>query len=381
MKKILNKIILFISLFLHISTYLFSRDIEIDGKKFKFYSSFLVDEDTVINEGSIISQALNDITILVVGKAKLIIEPGRNISKILPNHDNYDETDDYKYGLTSNIVAIGPEAKVVVNSASIYVNCPYSNAIMALNGAQIELNNATIITKTDYSKGLVVAYGGKVNINEGTKIYTEGNFSPCLEVYQSDDAILGINILLNSKGLGSPLINNLGNAKVELFVSNGKAENSQIIINQDINTVYLDGCQFICNVKDINEDENTNLNSALNKAGIVLFSKKDDSSGSTSLQSHHCTLKIENEKIVPLISCYNIEADITFDTTQTEFRDIFIKANKNKDLKKETKVHLTLQNTNFKGKIIAMEDSHIDLIADPNILNNGVQIEGKVDFQ
>ena len=381
MKKILNKIILFISLYIHISTYLSFREIEIDGKNLKFWSSFLVDEDTVINEGSIISQSLNDITILVVGKAKLIIEPGRNISKILSNHDNYDETDDYKYGLTSNIVAIGPEAKVVVNSASIYVNCPYSNAIMALNGAQIELNNATIITKSDYSKGLVVAYGGKVNINEGTKIFTEGNFSPCLEVYQSDEAILGINILLNSKGLGSPLINNLGDAKVELFLSNGKAENSQIIINQDINRIYLDSCQFSCNVKDINEDKNTNLNSDLNTAGIVLYSKKDNISGSTSLQSHHCTLKIENEKIVPLISCYNIEADITFATTETEFKEIFIKADKNKDLKKDTKVHLTLQNTNFKGKIIAREDSHIDLIADPNILKNGVEIEGKVDFQ
>ena len=380
MKKILNKIILFISLYIHISTYLSFREIEIDGKNLKFWSSFLVDEDTVINEGSIISQSLNDITILVVGKAKLIIEPGRNISKILSNHDNYDETD-YKYGLTSNIVAIGPEAKVVVNSASIYVNCPYSNAIMALNGAQIELNNATIITKSDYSKGLVVAYGGKVNINEGTKIYTEGNFSPCLEVYQSDEAILGINILLNSKGLGSPLIKNLGDAKVELFLSNGKAENSQIIINQDINRIYLDSCQFICNVKDINEDKNTNLNSDLNTAGIVLYSKKDNISGSTSLQSHHCTLKIENEKIVPLISCYNIEADITFEATETEFKEIFIKADKNKDLKKDTKVHLTLQNTNFKGKIIAREDSHIDLIADPNILKNGVEIEGKVDFQ
>ena len=385
MIKIFNKIILFISLFIHISTYERYRDLIIDGKTFNFKSSFLVEEDTEINEGSIISEALDDITILVI-KGQLTITPGRNISKIVKknsvNGEVFHETDRYKYGLTSNIVAIGEKTKVVVNSAIIYVDCPFSNAIMAFNGAKIILKNTTIITKSDYSKGVVVAYNANFEITDNSKIITEGNFSPCLEAYKNNNqAIFGTNIYLFSDGLGSPLINNIGNAEVEIFVGIGKANNSQIMIMEEENQVYLDSCEFSCNVKEIIEKENPNLNSALNDAGIILYSKKGNAIDVIDLEFHHCKLKIENEEIVPIISCYNIQASITFEGTQTEFKDIFIKADKTKDSPIDSKIHLTLHNTYFKGKIIALEGSQIDLIADPNILENGIEIEGKVDIQ
>ena len=376
MKKILNKIILFISLFIQILTYARYYQGVIDGKTFNFKSSFLVEEDTVLDEGTIISQDLDDVTILVVNGAKLTIEPGRNISKIVPKHQTFHETDNYKYGLTSNIVAIGPNTKVEIKSALIYVNCHFSNAIMALNGAIIILKNTTIITKSDYSKGLVVEYNSYADITDNTNITTEGNSSPCLEVYKNNEGIIGSNIFLFSKGLGSPLINILGEGEVAIYVGNGKAENSQILINEDINTVYLGNCQFSCNVNT--DDENPNLNSPLNKAGIVLYTKKEKTEKITDLEVQDCILKVENAKI---ISCYNIVADITFEKTTTEFKEIFIQADKTKDSDLNTKVTLSLYNTNFKGKIIAHEDSQISLIVDNNILQNGVETEGKVEFQ
>lgn len=384
MAKIFNKIILFIYLYIRISTYERYREVTIDGKTFNFKSSFLVEEDTEINEGSIISQALDDVTILVV-KGQLTITPGRNISKIVQknsgNGEVFHETDRYKYGLTSNIVAVGEKTKVIINSATIYVDCPFSNAIMAFNGAKIILKNTTIITTSEYSKGLVVAYFANADISDNTKILTEGNFSPCLEAYESNNqAILGTNIFLSSKGLGSPLINNLGNAVVEIFASNGKAENSQIMIMEEINEVYLDACEFSCNFKEI-EDENPNLNSALNNAGIILYSKRGNAVETTDLEFHRCNLKIENEKIIPIISCYNIQATITFEDTQTYFKDIFIKADKTKDSHIDSKIHLTLHKTYFKGKIIANVGSQIDLIADFNVYENGIETEGKVDIQ
>lgn len=385
MVKIFNKIILFISLFILISAYERYHEETIDGKKFNFKSSFLIEEDTELNGGSIISQALDDITILVVKGAQLTITPGRNISKIVSknsldeNGENFQETDLYKYGLTSNIVAIGENTKVIVNGATIYVDCHFSNAIMALNGAKIMLKNTTIVTKSNYSKGLVVAYDAHADIDDKTKILTEGNFSPCLETYRSNyQAILGINIYLYSKGLESPLINNLGNAVVEIFASNGETENSPIMIMDEINEVYLDNCEFICYMEEIVEDKNTYLNSSLNNAGIILYSKKGNAVESTDLKLRRCTLKIEK---VPIISCYNIQAGITFDETNTEFKDIFLQANKTNDSHIDSKIHLTLHKTYFKGKIIAHEGSQIDLFADYNIQENGIVIVGKVDIQ
>ena len=80
MLKILHKFIIFISLYVFISSSIRGCTITIDGKELNYSSSYFINEDSEFNEGDRTSSSLYDIGILVQN-AKLDITQGRKISK------------------------------------------------------------------------------------------------------------------------------------------------------------------------------------------------------------------------------------------------------------------------------------------------------------
>ena len=367
MPKIGNKIILFLSLFILINSYQrYYTETFPDGKTITYKSTFLVDEDTILDGDSVTSNLRDDVTILVVN-AELTIVPGHHVTKIVqeaPEDQNFYQTDKYKYGVTGNLVAIGRKAKVIVDSSLIYVDSQFSDAIVALNGATISLRNTTIITKSKYSKGLVVAHNAYVDINSNTKFTTEESFSPCLELFKNQGEILATNIVLNSNGEGSPLINNVEDGKIQIILAHGSAKKSQILIIGGNHNVNLHNCEFDGSGEDSKD---------LNKAGIVIYNTHDQSTLKlVDLQIHNCKFFLNSDESlnIPMFSCYDTQVDIMVDNTETKFNEIFMKSSKTENAKIDTKINLTINSIGFKGEVNAEEGTSIYLKADPNLLND-----------
>ena len=120
MIKTLQKI-LFLSLFFFVLSVPRTFPTEIDGKEFTYHSSILLDEDSTLDQTNVISSELYDIAVLAVNGAKVRINSNLRISKIVPNvimrnpledGEEFQNSDDYKYGLTSAIVAIGMNTEI-----------------------------------------------------------------------------------------------------------------------------------------------------------------------------------------------------------------------------------------------------------------------------
>ena len=378
MSKIIDKIIIFISLFFLIKTYIRSHTETFpDGKSITYKSSFLVDEDTLLDGDSVISKDRDDVSILVVN-AELTVAPGHYIKKIVtdnPNDPSFHTSDRYKYGATANLVAIGKKAKVKIENSLIEVDSQFSDAIVALNGAVISLINSTIITRSKYSKGLVVAHNAYVTIDSNTQITTEENFSPCLELYKNNGEILATNIFLNSKGERSPLINNIEDGKIFIILANGSAEKSQILVIQGNHEVILHNCVFSGNGED---------NYELNKAGVVIYNKYHDQTDLklVKLELHNCKFTLNNESPdIPMFNCYDTEADVVLDNTENEFKEVFMKADKTENSKIETQINLTINSIGINGEISAQNGARIYLKGDQNLINNGIRPIGEVIIQ
>lgn len=388
MSKFIFILINFISLLVFISSNLREYKAKIDEKELIYKSSYLIDEDAIIDEGEMKSFSLDEISLLVVGGAKVtIIE--RNITKIVPksnlrnllqeeNEEEFKNSNNYKYGLTANIVAIGSGTEINIISSSILVDCPFSDAIVALDGATIRIKNSIIKTKQKYSKGAKF-YNSIIEFSEKTLINTIGDFSPCIELNGKDDNFINIfSIILNTTGQESPLINTISKGELNIISGEGTAENSQILVMQGICKVSLHLCTFNSKLKRISNNDNNNLNNA----GIVLYQNEENFGGEADLQMYNCKFNTDNIKIedIIMISCYNVEASITVDNTEFKFENIFMKAEKTENSNIYTKVQVELKQINFKGKIIASEDSEIILKGDKNNIKNALVLEGNVSF-
>lgn len=112
-----NKNLLLLCLFSSIFSYYLYYKETIDNKEFTFKSENFIDEDTTFQrEGfSILTKNIDDVSLLIAGGALVTFSVGVKISKIVPesNVDNYlkdkddfGNSDDYKYGLTSCIVVM-----------------------------------------------------------------------------------------------------------------------------------------------------------------------------------------------------------------------------------------------------------------------------------
>ena len=158
-------------------------------------------------------------------------------------------------------------------------------------------------------------YYAHFEINDESKIITEGYLSPCLEINKDQGSIFSGNVNLTSLGEGSPLLNNEGDGHLLIYSGTGQAENSQIIIIKGNNNIKLYDCTFSGNGKALNNDNNN-----YNNGGIILY-KSDESNSIATLKLNNCNINIDNieNQNFPLFSCYNIEADITLDNTQTSF--------------------------------------------------------------
>ena len=373
----IEKFVTFITLFFFISP--FSQEFKetIDNKEITFYYSYLIDEDTIFDENNYICNTLDQVNILVVKGAKLNIYPGRNISKIVKtssrnlleeNDEDLSNSDSYKYGLTANIVAIGKDSQIIINGATIIVDCPFSDAIVALNGARITIKNTTIITKQKYSKGLVVAYYSFAEISDRTLIKTEGNFSPCIELKEKGEADVTSSLLI-SIGEGSSLISTIGDVEINLFSSSGNATNSQLLVMLGNSMAGFHDCDFTVSGKGINNTDYYKNGINLNDGGIIIYQNERYNVDVCDLNIFNSKLRIHNSEI-PMISSFNVEATITIDNSYFDFGKIFITANKTENSNIYTKIEITMRNFSFNEtkQFIRDKISEINLKVDENMM-------------
>jgi hypothetical protein len=314
----------------------------------------------------------------VVKGAKLNIYPGRNISKIVKtssrnlleeeNGEDLSNSDSYKYGLTANIVAIGKDSQIIINGATIIVDCPFSDAIVALNGAKIIIKNTTIITKQKYSKGLVVAYDSFAEISDRTSILTEGNFSPCIELKENGEADV-TSSFLNSNGEGSNLISTIGDVEINLFSSSGNATNSQLLVMLGNSMAGFHDCDFTVSGKGINNTDYYKNGINLKNGGIIIYQNEIYKVGVCDLNIFNSKLYIHNSEI-PMISSFNVEATITIDNSYFDFGRIIITANKTENSNIYTKIEITMRNFSFNEtkQFIRDKISEINLKVDENMM-------------
>ena len=352
---IIEKIVAFITMFLIISPYLQSYKETIDNKELTYYSSYIFDEDTIIDQDDYISNSLNEINILVVKGAKINIVPGRNISKIVysssrnlleeESEEDLSNSDNYKYGLTASIVAIGPGSQIIIDGATIIVDCPFSDAIIALNGARITIKNTLIITKKKFSKGLVVTYDSYVEIREGTSILTEGDFSPCIELKEKGKSDAA-SVSLSSTGEGSSLISTIGDIEINLYSSTGNSTNSQLLVMLGNSLVGFHNCDFTVNGKGINNTDYYKDDINLNNGGIIIYRKGIYNVDASDLFIFSSTLYIKNSEI-PLISCFDAEANIIIDDPHFYFGKSFMRADMTKNSDLYTNVLINIKHYSF----------------------------------
>lgn len=374
----IEKFVAFITLFLFISPNPQQFKETIDNKELTFYSSYIIDEDTIFDEGDYICNSLNEVNILVVKGAKLNIYPGRNISKIVKmssrnlleeeNDEDLSNSDNYKYGLKANIVAIGKGSQIIINGATIIVDCPFSDAIVALNGARITIKNTTIITKQKYSKGLVVAYYSFAEILDRTTILTEDNFSPCIELKANGEADV-TSSSLKSNGEGSNLISTIGDVEINLFSSSGNATNSQLLVMLGNSMAGFHDCDFTVSGKGINNTDYYKNGINLKNGGIIIYQNEIYKVGVCDLNIFNSKLYIHNSEI-PMISSFNVEATITIDNSYFDFGRIFITANKTENSNIYTKIEITMRNFSFNEtkQFIRDKISEINLKVDENMM-------------
>ena len=373
----IEKFVAFITLFLFISPNPQQFKETIDNKELTFYSSYIIDEDTIFDEGDYICNSRNQVNILVVKGAKLNIYPGRNISKIVKtssrnlleeNDEDLSNSDSYKYGLRANIVAIGQGSQIIINGATIIVDCPFSDAIVALNGARITIKNTTIITKQKYSKGLVVAYYSFAEILDRTTILTEDNFSPCIELKANGEADV-TSSSLKSNGEGSNLISTIGDVEINLFSSSGNATNSQLLVMLGNSMVGFHDCDFTVSGKGINNTDYYKNGINLKNGGIIIYQNEIYKVGVCDLNIFNSKLYIHNSEI-PMISSFNVEATITIDNSYFDFGKIFITANKTENSNIYTKIEITMRNFSFNEtkQFIRDKISEINLKVDENMM-------------
>lgn len=374
----IEKFVAFITLFLFISPNPQQFKETIDNKELTFYSSYIIDEDTIFDEGDYICNSLNEVNILVVKGAKLNIYPGRNISKIVKmssrnlleeeNDEDLSNSDNYKYGLKANIVAIGKGSQIIINGATIIVDCPFSDAIVALNGARITIKNTTIITKQKYSKGLVVAYYSFAEILDRTTILTEDNFSPCIELKANGEADV-TSSSLKSNGEGSSLISTIGDVEINLFSSSGNATNSQLLVMLGNSMAGFHDCDFTVSGKGINNTDYYKNGINLKNGGIIIYQNEIYKVGVCDLNIFNSKLYIHNSEI-PMISSFNVEATITIDNSYFDFGRIFITANKTENSNIYTKIEITMRNFSFNEtkQFIRDKISEINLKVDENMM-------------
>lgn len=260
-----------------------------------------------------------------------------------------------------------------MNNAIIEIDCPFSNAFVALNGGTIILRNTTIITKTQYSKGISALNNGNIIIQSNTNITTISDYSPCLEINKKQGIISGEDSFFYSKGKESPLMNNLGDGEMKIVSSEGEAENSQILVIGGANYVSLIYCEFSCNGKIINKNN-------FNDGGIVLFNNDESNNERATLEIKVSSLAINNKNAnISMFSCYNIEAKIDLIETNIEKVNIFMKADKTENSKIDTKIKLHVEEKEIEGKIIAKNNTEIILSGDKNLFN--IETEGNIHFE
>ena len=378
----MNKILLLISLYSLVFSYYRYYTTKIDNKEFTFKTKDFIEEDTVIDYSIISAENIDDVCVLIT-EGRLSIHSGVTISKIVPqsnvnnflkdNEDNFNESDNYIYGLTSCIVAIGENTKVIIENIIIYIDSPFSNVIVALNGAKIYLKNTTIITTKKYSKGISSLNKGFVDISQDSNITTIGDYSPCLEINKKEGRIDTQYTFLFTKGKESPLMNNFGDGKMEIDFTKGVAENSQILVIGGTNYVSILDCEFSCNGNIIN-------NNNLNNGGIVLFNNDESNNAIANLLIYSSSLAINNKNAnISMFSCYNIEAEINLVETNIKIANIFMKTDKTENSTIETKIILSVEEIGIEGKIMAKNNTEIILLGDKDLFN--IETEGKVQFE
>ena len=381
-----KEIILCLFLFSYILSYRTYYKTRINDIELSLNTSFLIKDQTILDEDDVSNTNFYDVSILVVDGAQLSIKPGLNVSKTIPTDEQKNilkkKTNDildpnaYKYDLIGNIVAIGQKTQVIIENAIIYVDCPFASGIVALNGASISLKNTTIITKSKYSKGISVFQDGSVKIDDNSKIITYGNYSPCLEM--NDNGKIEVDGLdLYTDGVGSPLMNFLGESSGTFDNGEGKARNSQIsVIKGNNNIMFLN---YILTCKGRSENHyhaRGQRKKYLDNGGFVLQNDAEKKRGKTFLQIIDSNVHIQwNDQTIPIFSRINTNAVISLENSKFDKRKkrgLFMRSYRN------TKIELIVNEKPISGLIVTDRGSHVLLNVDKKLLLDDVRTKGNV---
>ena len=142
-----------------------------------------------------------------------------------------------------------------------------------------------------------------------------------MEINKKEGRIYTEYVFLFTKGKESPLIKSFGDGEMDICISKGVAENSQIYVMGGTNNVYIFDCEFSCNVNTIN-------NNNLNDGAIVLFNNDESNNAIAVLLIYLCSFTINNKNAnISMFSCYNIEAEIRLIELNTNINtaNIFMK--------------------------------------------------------
>ena len=381
-----KEIILCLFLFSYILSYRTYYKTRINDIELSLNTSFLIKDQTILDEDDVSNTNFYDVSILVVDGAQLRIKPGLNVSKTIPTDEQKNilkkKTNDildpnaYKYDLIGNIVAIGQKTQVIIENAIIYVDCPFASGIVALNGASISLKNTTIITKSKYSKGISVFQDSYVKIDDNSKIITYENYSPCLEM--NDNGKIEVDGLdLYTDGVGSPLMNFLGESSGTFDNGEGKARNSQISVIKGNNNILFLNYILTCKGRSENHYRTRGQRKEyLDNGGFVLQNDAEKKRGKTFLQIIDSNVHIQwNDQTIPIFSCINTNAVISLENSKFDKRKkrgLFMRSYRN------TKIELIVNEKPISGLIVTDRGSHVLLNVDKKLLLDDVRTKGNV---
>jgi len=387
-----KEIILCLLLFSYILSYRTFYKTTINDIELTFNTSFIIQDQTILDEDDVSNTNFNDVSILVVEGAHLRIKAGLNVSKTMQKAEQEKtlkkknnpilDTNEYKYGLYGNIVAIGKKTQVTIENAIIYVDCPFASGIVALNGATISLKNTTIITKSKYSKGISVFQDGSVKIDDNSKIITYGNYSPCLEM--NDNGKIEVDGLdFYTDGVGSPLMNFLEESSGFFYSGQGKARNSQISVIKGQNYIMFFNCNLTFRGRGENENrERGRKKENLDTGGFVLQNVPEKNSGKTILDIIDSKVQIlKNDQNIPIFSCLDTNGEINLENSKFDQRKkgTFLRSNRSPNSKSNTRIELFVKYQPISGLIVTDRSSRVVLHVDKNLQLN-IRTKGRVEI-
>lgn len=281
------------------------------------------------------------------------------------------------YGLNSAIVAIGEGSVIKLKNCTITCDSPYSNALMAIDGASISSEGRLeITTLRDFSRGLVTSYGGSIQVKGSAQICTDGYQSPAVYNARESGAITlegkgDGRIELETLSANSPSIHAGGTINASSVF--GRASKSEAIVLEGDGNLSARQSSFSGNSRQLG-------------AILIFGDAKDAKKASLTLQDttisdeggYTLIYVANNESAIRLSGCTFFRRGVAY-ASENDFNFLLASSlsRYGEDGKNGGKVSLLLDHQSLYG-IVAAEavDSTVDVIYDVYSTNGLVNISG-----